>query len=221
MHAPALERTAARRSRLRALCAHFARFVVLSVAFALVLTLARGMLGDQYLVPTASMWPTIVPGDHIFVAKAAYGLRLPWAGACVGEGGPAVGDVIVFADPRGGDTPLVKRVVALAGQTVALRRGVLHVDGAPQRLEALGDGRVVEHLGEAVHDVARVDDEDYGPVTVPGDAVFVMGDNRAVSLDSRSLGAISTRLVRGRVLGAVLRYERGLRDCLSGWRGIR
>src|SRR5687767_5573028 len=107
---------------LPALCRTLLKFV----AVLALLTVARAVLADQYHVPTSSMWPTIAPGDRIFVDKSAYGLRVPYTTHWLVErGGPSAGDVVVFADPRGGAIPLVKRVVALGGQTVALRAGVL------------------------------------------------------------------------------------------------
>jgi signal peptidase I len=174
----------------------------------LVLTVARSTLADQYHVPTASMWPTIEPGDRIVVSKAAYGLRLPFTNYFLtGNDAPERGEVIVFADPRGGSIPLVKRVVALAGQSVALLGGTLFVDGVPQALERLEDGRLVEHLGAHAHDSGSRDFEDYGPTVVPAGHVFVMGDNRAVSLDSRVFGPVALNLLRGRVVGTSYRLD--------------
>jgi signal peptidase I len=177
-------------------------------ALLLALGAARSSVADQYHVPTGSMWPTIEPGDRIFVAKTAYGLRFPFTSALLFErGGPARGDVIVFADPRGGPIPLVKRVVALAGQTVGVRRGVLFVDEEAQPIEKLDDGRILEHLGPLVHEAGGRDFEDYGPVTVPKGHVFVMGDNRPASLDSRFMGTVPRSLVVGQVTGVIFRGE--------------
>lgn len=200
LEAAAVAKTTSRASRLL-------RAAIRYVPILAALTLARSTLADQYHVPTSSMWPTIEPGDRIFVEKCAYGLRVPFTDRWVVDaGGPDVGDVIVFSDPRGGPVPLVKRVVAVGGQTVQMKDGVLFVDGRPQRIERLGDGRVVEHLGEVVHDSGSRDFEDFGPVVVAPDHFFAMGDNRANSMDSRVFGAVPRNLVRGRVVGTVYRY---------------
>ncbi|WP_437612701.1 signal peptidase I [Sorangium sp. So ce834] len=173
-----------------------------------ILTLGRSTLADQYHVPTGSMWPTIAPGDRILVDKVAYGLRVPLTDRYLFEGsGPSAGDVVLFADPRGGSTLLVKRVIALPGQTVMLRRGVLYVDGAAQAIEELGDGTRVEHLGPVTHAAGEPDLEAFGPVVVPPGHLFVMGDNRAASLDSRAMGAVPRELVRGRVLRVVYHHD--------------
>jgi len=178
------------------------------VALIFVLTLARSTLADQYHVPTGSMWPTIEPGDRIFVAKVAYGLRIPFTDIYLFDrGGPAPGDVVVFGDPRGGPIPLVKRVVATEGQTVSVRSGILYIDGNVQPIERLDDGRLLEHLGSHSHESGGRDFEDYGPVVVPAGHMFVMGDNRPASLDSRMMGTVPRELVRGQVLGVLFRGE--------------
>ncbi|MCC6555639.1 MAG: signal peptidase I [Polyangiaceae bacterium] len=194
-------------SRARRALASLRRLAFRCIAFALLLTLARATLADEYHVPTGSMWPTIAPGDRILVDKLAYGVRLPFTDfQVITRTGPRPGDIIVLADPRGGPIPLVKRVVAVAGQAVEARAGLLYIDGAPQRLERLDDGSLIEHLGPTRHASGHPDPDAFGPVLVPAGHVFVMGDNRASSLDSRTMGAVPSSLVRGRVVG-VLYHE--------------
>jgi signal peptidase I len=196
------------KKKSRKLWVRVARWTAVVAPVALVLTLARSTLADQYHVPTSSMWPTIEPGDRIFVSKAAYGLRLPFTNYFItGTEAPEVGEVVVFADPRGGPIPLVKRVVALEGQSVALVGGTLFVDGVAQMIEHLDDGRVIEHIGAHAHLSGSRDFEDYGPTVVPAGHIFVMGDNRAVSLDSRVIGPVALHLLRGRVVGTVYRLD--------------
>ncbi|MGK4006713.1 signal peptidase I [Sorangium sp. So ce1036] len=191
-------------------CAPVGRRLLKILAVLAILTLGRSTLADQYHVPTGSMWPTIVPGDRILVDKSAYGLRVPLTGRYLIErDGPRAGEVVLFADPRGGSTLLVKRVIALPGQTVMLRRGVLYVDGAAQPLEQLEDGTMVEHLGGVTHAAGERDMVAFGPVVVPPDHLFVMGDNRAASLDSREMGAVPRSLLRGRVLRVVYHHDAG------------
>lgn len=200
------DRAFARRAYQRV--APFGRSLLKILAALAILTLGRSTLADQYHVPTGSMWPTIAPGDRILVDKVAYGLRVPLMEHYLFErSGPSAGDVVLFADPRGGSTLLVKRVIALPGQTVMLRQGVLFVDGTAQALEQRGDGTRVEHLGEVTHAAGETDFDAFGPVVVPPDHLFVMGDNRAASLDSRAMGAVPRELLRGRVLRVVYHYD--------------
>jgi len=94
------------------------------------------------------------------------------------------GELVVFRDPQG--TLALKRVVGVAGDDVAIRDAVLEVDNRP--------------VSEPYVDESRIDGTYFGPVTVPTGTIFVMGDNRAPSIDSREYGAIPFRRVVGRVL---------------------
>jgi signal peptidase I len=94
------------------------------------------------------------------------------------------GQLVVFRDPQG--TLALKRVVGVAGDRVAIRDAVLEVDDRP--------------VDEPYVDESRIDGTYFGPVTVPTGTIFVMGDNRAPSIDSRAYGAIPFRRVVGRVL---------------------
>jgi signal peptidase I len=120
------------------------------------------------------MAPTLHDGDQVLLDKVTYRLRPP-----------RVGEVVVVEPP--GDEPLaVKRVVALGGSDVGLEDGVLVVDGVARREPEL--------------DLAGVDGVYFGPVTVPEGTVFVLGDNRGESVDSRSYGPVPLRDVVGRVV---------------------
>ena len=130
-------------------------------------------VAEPMRVTSASMHPTLAEGDHIVIDK----LTVRWRP-------PARGELVVFRDPEGRDLA-VKRVVALGGQTVALEDGVLQIDGIPQPEPEL------DHRG--------VDSVYFGPVTVPVGSVFVMGDNRGESIDSRAYGAIPVDDLVGRV----------------------
>ena len=154
------------------------------IAVALVVAVVvKTFLVQAFFIPSASMMDTLVVNDRVMVNKLAY----RW-------GEPSPGQVIVFDDPRAvkqpesfpqavvrnigealglatPDTALIKRVVALAGQTVQVLDGVLHIDGEPQ------DEPFVTRPGQM---------SEFGPVVVPEGHVFVMGDNRNQSEDSRS-----------------------------------
>jgi signal peptidase I len=118
-----------------------------------------------------SMQPNLYVGDRLMTEKISYYLHPPRRG-----------DVVIVERPVG-ETSLVKRVVAVEGEVVEVRDGHTFVDGQPI------EEPWVEHFGG----------QDYGPALVPPDHLFVVGDNRAVSRDSRAIGPVPVDSIRGRV----------------------
>jgi signal peptidase I len=108
----------------------YAEAVVAAAAVALAV---RAVALDGYRIPSGSMAPTLLPGDHVLVSRLAYGLRVPFSGVrLLGSADPRRGDVVVFESPRAPGRDVVKRVVGVPGDVVELRDQVLHVNGVPQ-----------------------------------------------------------------------------------------
>jgi signal peptidase I len=147
-------------------------FVVVPVLVLIAVLLVTAL--EPLRVSSQSMSPTLVAGDQVVVDK----LSVHWRP-------PSEGELVVFRDPQRREL-VVKRVVAVSGQTVAIEDAELVVDGA------------VRH--EPQVDLSRIDSTYFGPVTVPPDAVFVLGDNRSESIDSRTYGAVPLGDVVGRVV---------------------
>jgi len=180
----------------------------------------RSSVADWNDVPTGSMQPTIAEGDRIVVNKLAYDLRLPFVGLrLVHLGDPRRGDIVILASPCDG-VRLVKRVVGLPGDLVAIEDSRLVInhrvagygpvgDGVARRLVCRSRGRVIasEALGEARHAVLvgpmAGADHSWGPVRVPPNCYFVLGDNREASLDSRFFGTVDRSLILGRAVAVV------------------
>jgi signal peptidase I len=172
------------------------------------LLVARASLADHYVVPSGSMEPTVVVGDHVCVNKLAYGLRVPESEVyVVPASGPARGDVVVLDSPTDGQV-LLKRVVAIPGDEIAVTEGRLTLDGVPVNTmaspnDAGRDGvateRAVEELGRHTHalGLAFGGGPDLPPTTIPSDRYLVLGDNRGNSRDGRYFGLVS----RGAMLG--------------------
>jgi signal peptidase I len=190
-----------------------------------VLGTFRSAVADWNDVPTGSMEPTILPGDRIFVNKLAYGLRIPFTTISIANWSePRRGDVLVCFSPKDG-TRLVKRCVGVPGDVVELRDNRLVVNGAPvpyrppasRDLDPIAaEERVNHHFshevlageGHAIMTTPGVaSPRSYGPVTVPEDSYFVLGDNRDSSADSRYFGVVPRRLVVGRATGIVLSLD--------------
>lgn len=180
----------------------FWREIPFLIAIALILAfLIKAFLFQAFRIPSGSMEPTLMPGDRVLVSKLSYRF-----------GEVERGDVIVFQNPSGvvrrgpvsaflhsigeivglgqtSDEDLIKRVIGLPGDTIEIRDRTTHVNGEPLHEPYLT--REARELGM----------QDFGPVTVPDGAYFVMGDNRARSLDSRfGLGMVPEDKVIGRAV---------------------
>ena len=134
-----------------------------------------------YEIPSGSMEDTIMTGDMVFSEKISYYKRKP-----------AYGDIVTFADPEVAGRTLIKRVIATGGQTVDFVDGQVCVDGV------LLDEPYTKGKPSVPFDKTAVDVNITYPYTVPDDCVWVMGDNRTASQDSRYFGAVPIRSITGR-----------------------
>ncbi|MBN1815830.1 MAG: signal peptidase I [Sedimentisphaerales bacterium] len=167
----------------------------------------RDRIIQAFSVPTHSMYPTIHSGDRILAGKQAY-LRAD----------PQRGDIVLFPNPQERKQAYVKRVVALAGDTVEIRNDRLAINGEPLALEPVssdtaalphiavsgqifwennGTARYKIFLGEPKEEKSRTS-ANFGPIVVPPYHCFVMGDNRNFSSDSRHFGPIAVASIRGK-----------------------
>jgi len=185
---------------------------------ALAILAAKSALADINYVPSGSMKPTLLEGDVVVVNKLAYDLKVPFTRHRLAKWShPARGDIVVCFSPEN-DQRLVKRVVALAGDTVELRDDVLSLNG--QRLaytplspsaagvrdleptERRGAIFARETLGAHVHSLMVLPDRparrNFGPVVVPAGHCLVLGDNRDNSHDSRYFGFMPYHAIVGR-----------------------
>ena len=181
-------------------------FVVIAVV-----VVARGSLADHYVVPTGSMEPTLMPGDRVFVSKTADGLRLPYSDIeLVGDESPARGDLVIFSSPEDG-TRLVKRVVGVGGDRIAVRGGRLFVNGEPLSDPARP---TLEHFRDdlAVQlNLAYGGGPELNPVEVPAGHLLMMGDARGNSRDGRIFGFVKEEAVYARALRVFYRRGEGFR----------
>ncbi len=164
-----------------------ARELFESICVAVVLALfVRTFVFQTFKIPSGSMEETLLIGDHLIVDK--FGARPI-----------ARGQVVVFKSPEQPATDLIKRVVGLPGETIELRGRTVYVDGQPLSepyTRYLDTGSVLDEASLGSADVRR----SYGPVTVPADHFFMMGDNRDNSRDSRYWGFAPRTHLRGRAL---------------------
>jgi signal peptidase I len=150
--------------------------VVLLVSFALVFGVVRPFIVQSFWIPSESMTPTLEIGDRIFVNKFVYRFSEPERG-----------DVVVFESKGIEDEDLIKRVIALPGDHVALYHGDLYVNF--QRLD--------EPYVQTPYTQNVLADNSLGALTVPEGKILVLGDNRASSRDSRFFGPVSMDTIEG------------------------
>lgn len=177
---------------------------------ALVLGSFRSAVADWNDVPTGSMRPTVLEGERVFVNRAAYDLKVPFTTWRVARwGDPARGDVVVLISPHDGRL-LLKRVVGIPGDRIAMRENRLVVNGTAatwaETGEPDGDSTVIrETVGARAHLIELApypsSASTFGPLIVPADRYLMMGDNRDNSFDSRFFGLVP----RSEILGQVTR----------------
>lgn len=161
------------------------RFLSFIVCIAFVLVAAWGIrtyVAEPFEVPSASMETTIMTGDRLFAEKVSYHFEDPKAG-----------DIVVFSDPQVPSRVLVKRVIATEGQVVSMSDGVLYIDGVAQS-EPYVTGETYP-LSQTAGNVSI----SY-PYIVPEGEVWVMGDNRENSSDSRYFGSIDENTIFGKAV---------------------
>jgi signal peptidase I len=173
-----------------------------------LLLAARSTLADHYHVPSGSMESTLMPGDHVIVNKAAYGLRIPFTKQVVAfADAPERGDVVILDSPDDG-VRLIKRVVAVGGDRVDLLNGHLFINGRP--LAASGEFDV-ERFGD--REIRLNLDAGGGPdihgLMIPDGEVLLLGDHRGASRDSRWFGTVPIGELYGRAAGVFWRSGDG------------
>lgn len=169
----------------------FIDFIKIIVAALFIALLIRSFIIQPYIIPSGSMLNTLQEGDRLFVTKFSYGIHLPFIEKEIfSTGQPEVGDIIVFPYPADKSIDYIKRVVGVPGDVVELRNKQLYRNGK------LVEEPYVIHsdLGTMYHR------DNMPPLTVPKGKVFVLGDNRDHSQDSRFWGFVDKESIHGKAL---------------------
>jgi signal peptidase I len=185
----------AKTARRRPFWREVLRPALVLVAFAVI---ARLLLVQTHHVPSRSMEDSLLLGDVVLVDKVSYGAALPWGlGRMPGWARPQRGDILVYRLPERPDAVLIKRCLALPGQTVEVRNKAVYVDGV-----RLIDPPFSKYIDARILPADQAPRDNMAPRRVPADAYFAVGDNRDNSRDSRHLGFVpATALVgRGRLV---------------------
>ncbi len=187
------------------------------LAFLVLFGVFRTAVADWNPIPSASMHPNLLEGDVVLVNRMAFDLKVPLTDMVVARmGEPARGDIVTFRSPKDG-TLLIKRLVALPGDTVEMRNERLYINGkgadyavvadsldsiqgetlrALQLSESIDGGKGRRRHIQVLPDVMAP--RTFGPLTVPQGEYLMLGDNRDNSADSRVIGLVPRKLLIGR-----------------------
>ena len=165
--------------------------IVIAILIALFI---RTFVVQAFKIPSSSMEPTLQVGDYILVTKFLYGVRIPYTDAKFFQfAKPKRGDVVVFIFPKDHTKDFIKRVIATEGEKIEILQNKIYVND-----------RVIEdpwgHFGKSGWTQYLQSMERFGPVVVPKDSLFVLGDNRDNSQDSRFWGFVHVNAVKGKAL---------------------
>ncbi len=164
--------------------------IVIAVLIALFI---RTFIVQAFKIPSSSMEPTLLVGDHILVNKFIYGVKIPFTDAKIFQlKNPKRGDIIVFIYPRDHSKDFIKRVIAMEGEKVEILRNKIYIND-----KLIDDpwGQYNEK-GNWIRYLQPM--ERYGPEIVPKNSLFVLGDNRDNSQDSRFWGFVNNNAVKGK-----------------------
>ena len=179
-----------------------------SILWAVILALfIRTFVVQAYKIPSGSMEDTLAIGDHLLVNKFIYGTRIPFTHIRILKlRDPKRGDVLVFQFPEDRSKDFIKRVIGLPGDVIQVRDKQVYVNGVPYR------NPHEVHKDPGLFPGEANPRDNFGPVTVPANSYFMMGDNRDRSYDSRFWGFIKASDIRGE---AMIKYWSWDRD---SWR---
>lgn len=170
----------------------YAEAIVTALILALLI---RAFVLQAFKIPSGSMKPTLLVGDHILVNKILYGLRIPFSDdrvLTIRE--PERGEIIVFKWPKDPSRDFIKRIIGLPGDVVEVRDKVVYINGKPL------EEPYVQHTDDHTRGARYGPRDNFGPVKVPPGKYFVMGDNRDQSEDSRFWGFVDFELIKGKAM---------------------
>jgi len=180
----------------------------------------RTFIVQAFKIPSGSMKQTLQIGDHILVNKFIYGVKIPFLDiTLIRFKQPKRGDIIVFRFPEDPRKDFIKRVIGVAGDVVECRNKKVSINHKP-----LNHDHGI-HTDPRILPSVKQPRDNFGPVTVPEDSFFVMGDNRDHSYDSRYWGFVHTKAVRGKAFIIYWSWDKenfkGGWNWLTWWNSVR
>jgi len=168
----------------------YAEAIIIAILIAVFI---RTFVVQAFKIPSGSMKPTLLVGDHILVNKFIYGVKIPFVRTTlIPVKEPRQGDIVVFIYPEDRSKDFIKRVIAVGGDTVAIRNKQIFVNGT------LYSDKAGVYIDPLIIPGAMQPRDNFGPTKVPPGSLFVMGDNRDQSYDSRFWGFVDLKDVMGK-----------------------
>jgi len=168
----------------------YAEAIVIAILIAFFI---RSFVVQAFKIPSGSMKPTLLIGDHILVNRFIYGIKIPYfRKTLIPIGEPKRGDIVVFIYPEDRSKDFIKRVIGVGGDTIEIRNKNVYLNSLPDN-----DTHGV-YADDFIIPGSIQPRDNFGPVTVPRGSIFVMGDNRDQSYDSRFWGFVDLKDVLGK-----------------------
>jgi signal peptidase I len=153
----------------------------------------RAFVVQAFKIPSGSMKSTLLVGDHILVTKFTYGIKIPFMDTEIFDfGGPQRKDIVVFRYPVDPDKDFIKRVIGLPGDTIRIQNKRVFVNDKEL------DEPYVQHTDHGILPGSVSPRDNFGPIVVPQNSYFVMGDNRDESYDSRFWKFVDESVLKGK-----------------------
>jgi len=164
--------------------------IIIAILIALFI---RTFIICAYKIPSRSMVQTLLVGDHILVNKFLYGVKIPLLrNTIIPVREPKRGEIVVFIYPNDRSKDFIKRVIGLGGDKIEIKNKKIFINDKEYK-DSFGI-----YSDNIIYPATMQPRDNFGPVTVPNDSIFVMGDNRDESLDSRFWGFVNLKDVEGK-----------------------
>lgn len=178
------------KGKLKSKVHEYAEAIIIAILIAVVV---RTFVVQAFKIPSRSMVPTLLVGDHILVNKFIYGVKVPFLRkTIIPITHPQRGDIVVFIYPNDRSKDYIKRVIGVSGDKIEIKNKIIFINGK-QYSDAYGI-----YSDNVIYPGSMQPRDNFGPVTVPPESLFVMGDNRDESADSRFWGFVDLKDVEGK-----------------------
>ena len=177
-------------AKIKSKIREFIEGIIAAVLIALLITT---FVIKMYKIPSRSMVPTLLVGDQLVVNKLIYGIKIPYfRNTIIPITDPQRGDIIVFIYPKDRSIDFIKRVIGIGGDTIEIKDKKIFING-----KVFTDNTGI-YTDKIIYPGSVQPRDNFGPVTVPKGSLFVLGDNRDESMDSRFWGFVDLKDVQGK-----------------------